>query len=141
MLSQKAKYAIRALLFLSAEDGETPRKIREIAAAIQVPAPFLSKIMQELVAADIVSSVKGPGGGFYLTAKNKRTALIKVVEVTDSLESFNACGLGLNKCSDRKPCPVHREFQELREQLKQSFKKNTLLQLSAKIRSGEAYLA
>ncbi len=141
MLSQKAKYAIRALLFLASEDGETPRKIREIASAIEVPAPFLSKIMQNLVAENIVSSVKGPGGGFYLTAKNRRTALIKVVEVTDSLDSFNACGLGLNKCSDRKPCPVHEEFQSLREQLKKSFRKNTLLQLAIKIRSGETHLA
>ena len=72
MLSRASKYAILSTLFL-AEHSSKDKKIsvKEISESIDVPSPFLAKLFQQLVRGNIISSTKGPNGGFYLTKKNK----------------------------------------------------------------------
>ena len=71
MLSNSSKYAIRAVLYL-ANNSSVEKKLgsKKIAEEIDIPAPFLAKIFQVLSKANIISSTKGPNGGFYLTEKD-----------------------------------------------------------------------
>jgi Rrf2 family iron-sulfur cluster assembly transcriptional regulator len=73
MLSKSSKYAIRAVLHI-AKAASKKEKIdsKKVAFELEIPAPFLAKTLQELTRKKIVSSIKGPHGGFYLTEKNKQ---------------------------------------------------------------------
>ncbi|GAB4206522.1 MAG: Rrf2 family transcriptional regulator [Bacteroidia bacterium] len=134
MLSQKCKYALRCVLYLSLESSEN-KKIgsAEIAEHLKIPAAFTSKILQQLVSNSIVSSTKGPNGGFYLSKENKKKKLIDIVECIDGLDFFHQCGLGLDKCSDKKPCPLHEDFVKIRKIFHHSISTTNIDHLSKKI--------
>ena len=108
MLSRASKYAILSTLFL-AEHSSVSRKIsvKEIANSIDVPSPFLAKLFQQLVRGNIISSTKGPNGGFFLTDENSKKTVCDIIENIDGLNKLNECFLGLSKCDAVNPCPVH----------------------------------
>ena len=134
MLSQKCKYAIRAIVFIaSAYEGEEKVGLKELSASLKLPAPYLGKILQELVSMKVISSHKGPTGGFYLTHKNRAMPVMKIIEAVDGLGFFDSCGLGLRKCSGNHPCPLHNDFKVAREQLRTALNKKTVTDLAQEI--------
>ncbi|MCB0374641.1 MAG: Rrf2 family transcriptional regulator [Sinomicrobium sp.] len=141
MLSNASKYAINAVLYLAIASSED-RKIgsREIAGAIDVPVPFLAKLLQNLARKNIISSSKGPGGGFYLTRENRELKLISIVEHIDGLSKFEDCILGLKDCSSEKPCPIHFSVQPFKEMMFRQLNDNTIESFAVKIRRGETFL-
>ena len=66
MLSQKTRYAIRAMQHLADRYGEGPVRLAEIAAAQKIPASFLTVILSELSRYGIVASMRGKDGGYWL---------------------------------------------------------------------------
>jgi Rrf2 family protein len=66
MLSQKTRYAIRAMQHLADRYGEGPVRLAEIAAAQKIPANFLTTILSELSRFGIVASQRGKDGGYRL---------------------------------------------------------------------------
>ena len=66
MLSQKTRYAIRAMQHLADRYGEGPVQLAEIAAAQNIPAGFLTVILSELSRYGIVASLRGKDGGYWL---------------------------------------------------------------------------
>jgi len=135
MLSRKCKYAIRAVLFLSVEckDGCKLKGGREISDSLKLPHAFTGKILQQLARQNIISSAKGPGGGFYLSDDNRKKPLIKIIEAMGDVSVFSSCGLGLSKCSDTQPCPIHDSFKTCRDELLQLFSTKTISDLSEEI--------
>lgn len=141
MISNKCKYALRAILFLAVESNETKKiRISELAEELKMPTPYLGKILQELVPKSIISSIKGPRGGFYLTEKNQQAPLIKIIEAIDGLAYFEKCGLGLEDCSDSHPCPIHEDFKISRDHLKTVFTNKTIRELASEIIANELIL-
>ena len=64
MFSKTCEYAIRATIYIASESSAGKRcGIRDIARKIESPEPFTAKILQRLVKADIIKSIKGNGGG------------------------------------------------------------------------------
>lgn len=109
--------------------------IKKLSEALKIPTPFLSKILQELVPKKIISSIKGPKGGFFLTEQNLQLSVIKIIEAIDGLEIFEACGLGLTSCSSKYPCPIHNDFKIVRDHLKSTFSNQTIQELAKEINS------
>ena len=141
MLSSKCKYAIRAVLFLAV--GSSPKKKfggKHIAKSLKIPSPFLGKILQDLVRKKLISSIKGPGGGFYMTEDNLSCTIIDVFDAIDGLSFFNSCVIGLENCSDSHPCPIHHEFKESRVKIEELFSSKTIQDLSSEIDSQDIYL-
>ncbi len=68
MLSQKARYAIRAMQHLADRYGDGPVQLGEIATAQQIPAKFLTTILSELGRAGVVESQRGRDGGYWLAS-------------------------------------------------------------------------
>ncbi|MBK9593334.1 MAG: Rrf2 family transcriptional regulator [Crocinitomicaceae bacterium] len=123
MLSQKCKCAIRAVIYLSSDFPEPTKKGgKEISAALKIPQAFTGRILHELSQQNIISSLKGPGGGFYMTAENLQLPILKIIETIDGLSFFKACGLGLEICSEKRPCPIHETFKICRNQMFDLFK-------------------
>jgi len=141
MLSNSSKYAINAVLYLAVHSDESNKiSAREIAETINIPSPFLSKLFQILSRKNVISSSKGPGGGFYMTKANLNLHLIEIVKHIDGLENFEDCVLGLNKCSSEKPCPIHYSIQPLKKQLFKELNENSIANFAKKVKTGETFL-
>ena len=141
MLSSKCKYAIRAVLFLSVQSHISNRLgVKQISEDLKMPAPYTGKILQELSKKEIISSTKGPNGGFYLTKNNLQQPLMKIIETIDGPSFFSTCGLGLTECSDSHPCPIHHTFKISRDHLKVLFESKTIAELSEEIKSTKLFL-
>ncbi|MEJ2409361.1 MAG: Rrf2 family transcriptional regulator [Novosphingobium sp.] len=66
MLSQKTRYAIRAMQHLADKYGQGPVPLAEIAQAQNIPAKFLTVILSELTRFGVVASQRGKDGGYWL---------------------------------------------------------------------------
>ena len=142
MLSQKCKYAIRSVLYLSIESdfekGLTGGK--DVSKALKIPLAFTSKILLELARAGLITSIKGPGGGFFLSKENRNFPIFKIVEVMGDIDYFTSCGLGLDECSELRPCPIHDTFKIGRDKLLALFKNKTIGDLGKEIVESELFL-
>ncbi len=134
MLSRASKYAILSTLYL-AEHSSKEKKIsvKQIADEIEVPSPFLAKLFQQLVHAKIISSVKGPNGGFYITPKNGKKTVCDIIENIDGLHKLNECFLGLHECDSKNPCPVHFIVEPFKNSILGKFRDKSILEFSKEV--------
>ena len=119
MLNKTCQYAIKAIIYMGTKVDDRERlRVKDVAMAIGSPEAFTSKILQKLVAHNIVQSTKGGGGGFDVkTATLKELSLLEVVKAVDHDSISEDCILGLPRCSDQNPCPVHDRYAPLRKRL------------------------
>lgn len=134
MFSKSCKYAIRAVLYLALKSSKEKKLgVKEISDDLNVPKHFLAKILQQLSRNMLISSTKGPSGGFYLSDKNLQTSLRRVVETIDGPEVFSSCILGLPVCSSENPCPLHTEALSYREGLLELVEGNTIEEMAKRV--------
>ena len=140
MFSKACEYGIRSVLFI-AEQSQLDKRpnIAEISKAVDSPEPFTAKICQQLARAGVILSKKGPNGGFYLR-KDSTLKLAEIVNTIDGDSIFRGCSLGLPECSSERPCPVHNQFHDVREGLKNMCENTSVMQLAEKLRNGETFL-
>lgn len=118
MLSKSAEYAIRAMIYLEVKsDGKSNLGIKAIADEIGSPVHFTAKILQVLAKQGLISSIKGPNGGFCINKDAPPVKLIQVIEAIDGKRIFTGCIIGLKNCSDSNPCPIHNEYKVARNKL------------------------
>ncbi|MDY0097892.1 MAG: Rrf2 family transcriptional regulator [Bacteroidales bacterium] len=131
MLSNSCRYGIRAVIYLA---GRVERKsilgIKQISEDLELPTPFLAKIMQQLAKHKILNSVKGPHGGFSLLKDPAEITLFDLVRIIDGEEVLTNCLIHKGSCRsvdiEKKPCPVHDEYSDVRNLLIEFFQKNTI---------------
>ncbi len=141
MLSKACVYSLRAVIFVSKNaNREAKIGVKEIAKELDLPTPYLGKILQQLTKNKIVESVKGPHGGFFIDENAKQIKIIKIIEIIDGLIFFNKCGLGLKECSEEHPCPLHNDFKIYRDGLFNLFNEKSIADLVSKIKDGEAFI-
>jgi len=141
MFSKACQYAIRAVLFLATETSIDERRgVKEIAEVLEVPGPFLAKLLQQLTRNHLVSSSKGPHGGFYLSEKDRCRSLKEVVECIDGPEVFTSCILGLPICSSSNPCPLHEQALVYRNGLLKMINNHSIEEIAQKVRQSELKL-
>ncbi|MDH4092741.1 MAG: Rrf2 family transcriptional regulator [Cyclobacteriaceae bacterium] len=141
MFSRACEYAIRATLYISIKSVDGSRLgIKEIAREIDSPEPFTAKILQALSREKIISSIKGPNGGFYLDPKAKPIPLNTIVKAMDGEDVLHTCSLGLKECSDKFPCPIHNEIKEYKERLRKIMKDRTVQDLARELSDGKTFL-
>ena len=142
MFSKACEYGIRASIFIAKNSFEGKRvSPKEIAVEIDSPQAFTAKILQALVRNNIVNSVKGAHGGFEIDKKDiPLIKLSQVVEAIDGDAVYSGCGLGLSKCDENHPCPVHDKFKVIRDGLKVMLETTNLEELALGIKSGVSFL-
>lgn len=114
--------------------------IKEISSKIGSPEPFTAKILQTLARHGIISSQKGPGGGFYIDIDAEPIKVIDVIGAIDGKDSFDKCGMGLNTCSDNHPCPIHHEYRLCTNKLKDLVTSKTVAELAKGVKEGKYHL-
>jgi Rrf2 family protein len=141
MFSKACEYAIRATLYISIKSIEGSRLgIKEIAKEIDSPEPFTAKILQTLSREGIISSIKGPNGGFFLEPNAKPIPLNTIINAIDGEDVLHTCTLGLRECSDKFPCPVHHEVKKYKEHVRKTMKEKTVQDLTQELAKGKTFL-
>jgi Rrf2 family protein len=142
MLSNACQYAIRGMLYLGIH-SRNDKKIgaKEIAEALETPQPFLAKLLQKLSKNNLVSSVKGPNGGFYLKKENTTKTIWDIILCIDGSQKFDSCFMGLATCGDENPCPVHFTVAPFKKKLLQDFKEKSIAQFTEEIVLKGRYLS
>jgi Rrf2 family protein len=138
MLSNTSKYAIRAVIYLSLHAGENRKiGIKQISKDLNIPTPFLGKILQTLAKHKILSSIKGPHGGFGLGKKMDELKLIDIVNVIDGQDLFKKCLIRLEDCSEKEPCSMHSKYSEIRSSVLSLFQNQNISELIQDIKDGK----
>lgn len=142
MFSTSCQYGLQGMFYIAMYSSKDKNVgLIEIAENQEIPRYFLSKILQELVKAGLLESMKGPNGGFKLSKKPEKITLISIIKAIDGLEVFTRCGIGFKKCSDDHPCPIHNDYKRVREKVYELFKKKTLKELMNEAEHGEGIIS
>lgn len=142
MFSKACEYGIRAAIYI-AEQSLVERKVslKEISEAIESPTAYTSKILQQLSRSFIINSDKGPKGGFSMDRqKMEKVKLSTIVFAIDGDSIYIGCGLGLKKCNEKRPCPVHFQFKLVRDELKKMLERTTIKSLAMDFEKGLTFL-
>lgn len=140
MFSNSSKYAIKAVLYLALHSSEEKKiMVKDIANPINAPQPYIAKLLQELSRQNLISSTRGPKGGFYLSETDKKQPLKRIVVAIDGERRLSSCLLSLENCDDVKPCPLHKMAAPLRTKLLESLENKTICDLAIDVKKGTAY--
>jgi Rrf2 family protein len=137
MLSNSCRYGIRAVIYIASQPANNGKTgIRQISRDLDLPTPFLAKILQQLAKQKILSSSKGPHGGFSLLRDPKKITLLDIVNTIDGDDIFTKCLIHNGTCKqiDKKKdlCPVHDDYENVRLGLQKLFSNNTIYNLVKK---------
>lgn len=116
MLSATSDHAIRAVLLLARHDGNRRLSAEEIADAIGAPRNYLSKTLNSLAKLGLVTSSRGPNGGFLLAVSPADLTLARIVDCFEEPpRSAQKCLLGTSSCDLLRPCAAHHRWTGIKE--------------------------
>ena len=138
MLSNTCKYAIRAVIYLALYSSDEKKAgIKEISSKLDIPTPFLGKILQLLAKHNTLNSSKGPHGGFSLKKPANDISIMEIIEIIDGTDSFEVCVIRTTRCSHDAPCSLHDKISPLRSKLKSIYMTETIADLASEFRHGK----
>ncbi len=109
--------------------GQEYVSIREMSEKLDISFHFLTKILQSLTQADMLSSYRGPSGGVAFKIPPEKILLSDVVRVLEGDDFFDKCLLGLPGCGEKTPCPMHQFWKEIRGALKHEFETTSVAEM------------
>lgn len=117
MLSSACQDTIRAAVWLSTKEIGKFYRIQEISESLDLPYHFLSKSLQKLVHAGILTSLRGAAGGVSLSRPASEITLLSIIDAVDGSTFFDACVLGIGDCESEKPCALHAQWDIWRQEM------------------------
>lgn len=141
LISRTSQYSIQALICIGLYSESQYASVRDLAQCLDVPAPYLAKILQALCRNGLLTSNRGRTGGFSLKSAAESVNLLQVLGVVEGEDFNSGCLLGLKECEDAAACPIHGEWKPIKEEILQMLESQTLAQLAAAVRNGEYRLS
>ena len=126
MLSKTAEYALRAVAYLASRPGVLA-SANCLAEHTKIPRRYLHKVLQDLVASELMRSRPGPGGGYELIRASTELTILDVVNAVAPVERILRCPLGLT--SHTQLCPLHRELDRVYAETENALRNVTIHQL------------
>mgnify|MGYP000477342683 FL=1 len=134
MLSKSSGYAVRVVTFLALKrESNRNLGVKEISNKLEMPSHYIGKILQQLAKHKIITSVKGPGGGFTASENTLNSSVIDIIMAIDGSHPFKVCTLGLKDCSNTHPCPVHADISTPRDEIFFKLANKTVLDMAKSI--------
>ncbi len=131
MISQTVEYALRAIVTIAQHEG-LPCTAQQIAEITQVPAPYLSKMLQGMARSGLVDSKRGLHGGFVLTKDASELTIWDVVDAVDPFKRIRECPLGI-RSHNGTLCPLHRRLDNSMAMVEESFRTTTVAELLSQV--------
>ncbi|MFQ6615655.1 MAG: RrF2 family transcriptional regulator [Fidelibacterota bacterium] len=141
LFSKACQYAIQSVIYLAAQQPDTPILQRDIAEALDIPNHFLGKILQQLARHGIVVSQKGKAGGFLLSQPPEEISLLRVAKIVDGESFLDYCVVGFPGCQDENPCPLHPLWSSAKKIIIQMLRDTPVTELSDEIQTKLDYIA
>ncbi len=110
-MTRAADYAVRAIVHLASLPDGSRASLDDLATGVDVSPAFLSKVLQRLVRAGLLTSRRGKHGGFELSRHIASVSLLDVLDAFDSVPTLNAC-LVPGGCARSASCGAHRVWVE-----------------------------
>jgi Rrf2 family nitric oxide-sensitive transcriptional repressor len=127
MLSQTIEYALRAMIRLATLAPGEALTSELIAAHTGAPKGYLSKILRDLVVSGLVSSQRGPAGGFALARPAAEISMLDVINAVDPIQRIRKCPLG--NPSHLQLCPLHRRVDDALGVIEREFERTSLIEV------------
>lgn len=133
MFNKETEYALRSLVYIQFKNNMQHRPgIEEIATGIDAPQAFTAKILQRMVRLGFVNSIKGKGGGFYFDPQKPALTLKELILATEGGIVLNGCGFGMKHCDSENPCPLHDQYEPIREAINKLVSEESIQSLAKK---------
>lgn len=129
MISSTATYALRAAAYLANQPDSYVNRA-EISDATAVPHEYLLKVLNQLDAAEIVESRRGPGGGYRLRRPASEVTSLEVVLAVDSIPRITECPIRIE--DHERLCPLHQLLDDAARQVEEALARSTLSDLLPK---------
>jgi Rrf2 family transcriptional regulator, iron-sulfur cluster assembly transcription factor len=126
-ITTKGRYGLRAVINLAMARHNRPISIGSIAKEEKVSSEFLEQIFFKLKKAGLISSVRGPGGGFVLNKKPSEITVQSILEAVGETRGLTPCTLRRKTLCDRpEPCPAHAIWTGLQKTMEDYLSSVTL---------------
>jgi Rrf2 family iron-sulfur cluster assembly transcriptional regulator len=134
MLSSSSKYGIRAVTYIATHSRNNGKiGIKKISQDLNLPTPFLAKILQLLARQKILSSSKGPHGGFSLLNDPRKITLFDIITAIDGNDIFDNCIIHNLPCKcvdeSKLKCPIHDDYMKVRNNIVKLYRSKTIYRL------------
>ena|SRR5690606_16870163 len=122
MLSKRAKYAIKTLIYIYENEGSSPVSAKSISDNENIPFKFLEKILRELRQHKLIRSERGAVGGYRFLKDPNTISVADIMRIVDgpiallpcvSENFYEKCA----ECVDEDTCELRRLFNRLRDQM------------------------
>jgi len=116
-LTTKGRFAVTAMADLAMRGGKAPVTLAAISERQKISLSYLEQLFGKLRRNNIVESVRGPGGGYYLARPSSKISIAEIVIAVDEPLDATKCG-GLGNCQgDEQPCITHDLWMGLNKKI------------------------
>jgi Rrf2 family transcriptional regulator, iron-sulfur cluster assembly transcription factor len=129
-LTTKGRFAVTAMVDLALRQNRGPVTLAAISERQHISLSYLEQLFGKLRRASLVSSVRGPGGGYNLAQPAAGISVADIVSAVDETMDATQCG-GKENCHDEKRCMTHDLWATLNEKMHEYLSSVTLADLVA----------
>jgi Rrf2 family iron-sulfur cluster assembly transcriptional regulator len=115
-LTTKGRYAVTAMLDLALHGRERPVSLADISGRQDISLSYLEQLFSKLRRNDLVSSVRGPGGGYRLSRSGHEIYVAQIIDAVNEAVDATGCG-GTADCQQGEVCLTHHLWCDLSEQI------------------------
>jgi Rrf2 family protein len=129
-VTRAADYAVRVMIYLASPSAKGRVSLPALAEATGAPESFLSKVMQALTHAGLISSRRGQTGGFQISARGRTASMREVIEAVDGTICLNLCLMTGKTCRRKSWCPAHPIWDQAQQAMLDVLSKATVAGLA-----------
>lgn len=127
-LTTRGRYAVTAMLDLALHSGERPITLAEISRRQNISLSYLEQLFARLRQGGLVSSIRGPGGGYRLGKLAEEVNIAAIIDaVNESVDATSCSGKG--NCQEGEVCLTHYLWDDLSSQIHDFLSKISLQDL------------
>ncbi len=131
LITRNTDYAVRALCYI-AEQKQGVISADQLVKSLEIPRPFLRKILQSLNKEELLNSSKGKGGGFTLALPPEKISLVDVMEIFQGPTRLNECKFKKSDCPYISNCLLKKEIDEIEKEVMVKLKAITIASIIKK---------
>ena len=130
-LTTKGRYAVTAMLDLALHKSQGPISLSDISSRQAISLSYLEQLLSKLRKSELVSSVRGPGGGYELKRGSDEIYIAQIIDAVDESVDTTKCQ-GAGDCQGGETCLTHYLWEDLSEQIHAFLESISLADLVAK---------
>ena len=115
-LTTKGRYAVTAMLDLALHSGDGPISLADISDRQGISLSYLEQLFSKLRKSSLVSSVRGPGGGYLLNKPSEHISVAAVIDAVNESVDATGCNSKAN-CQSGETCLTHHLWSDLSKQI------------------------